>query len=334
MNKDQSVDRLLQRAGRAGEPDRTPSECLDPETLAAWTARSLTAPQRAIAETHLADCERCLTILGAIAQTTPPPSKSTAARWLSIRWLVPLGTAVVGLLAWVVVQREPYQSSVVAPPPAAVSIEEKSSGEKAIEGKKPESAAATPASPAAKRDRVAAPQAAADALLDKTQSRDKLEPQRKEQLQARSTNESLRKDAQLSELRREAPKDVALIVSPQPSVQWRIDGRSVQRSTDAGASWQSQATGAAVQLLAGSSPSPTVCWIVGRSGTVLLSTDGATWRSLTFPQPTVDIVRVTATDDVSATVTTATGSVYRTVDAGRTWTLRRLTAKRRRSPAL
>jgi photosystem II stability/assembly factor-like uncharacterized protein len=64
-----------------------------------------------------------------------------------------------------------------------------------------------------------------------------------------------------------------------------------------------------------------VCWIVGRSGLVLLSTDGETWRRLDFPDATVDLVSVTARDGAAATVTAANGRIYRTTDAGRTWTL-------------
>ena len=45
-----------------------------------------------------------------------------------------------------------------------------------------------------------------------------------------------------------------------------------------------KSTGATETLMAGSSPSPSVCWLVGPSGTVLLSTDGRSWRRVAFPE--------------------------------------------------
>jgi len=61
------------------------------------------------------------------------------------------------------------------------------------------------------------------------------------------------------------------VVSPDPSVRWRIGaGGSIQRSDDGGARWAAQASGVAQDLIAGSSPQRGVCWVVGRAGTVLL----------------------------------------------------------------
>ena len=54
---------------------------------------------------------------------------------------------------------------------------------------------------------------------------------------------------------------------------------------------------------------------------VLLSTDGESWRRLSSPDMTADLVAVTARDAVAATVTTADGRRYTTIDGGGTWTL-------------
>src|SRR6185503_8181078 len=97
----------------------------------------------------------------------------------------------------------------------------------------------------------------------------------------------------------EPPTDIS---SPNPNIRWRIvPGGGVERSVDAGSTWQAQSTGVTVTLTAGSAPAPTVCWLVGPGGIVLLSTDGRSWQRLVFPEATaLSIVR--ATDDKTATV--------------------------------
>jgi hypothetical protein len=109
------------------------------------------------------------------------------------------------------------------------------------------------------------------------------------------------------------------IQSPDRSVRWRIVGRGlIQRSSDAGATWESLQTESTTELTAGSAPTPFVCWLVGRAGAVLLSTDGRRFVRLPSPSPT-DLVAVQATDARGATVTEAGGRTYRTSDAGTTW---------------
>ena len=110
------------------------------------------------------------------------------------------------------------------------------------------------------------------------------------------------------------------VVSPNPTVRWRLSiGGSIDRSSDAGATWTPQSSGVAADLLAGASPSPEVCWLVGRSGTVLRTTDGGQqWRRVTFVG-SFDLQAVTATDASTAEVTAADGRRFRTVDAGITW---------------
>jgi Putative zinc-finger len=106
------------------------------------------------------------------------------------------------------------------------------------------------------------------------------------------------------------------------SVRWRVaDGRTVQRSLDAGANFSTQYTAeSGVLLTAGAAPSANVCWLVGRAGAVVLSTDGRVWRRLTFPEQ-VDLTAVTATDGRTATVTTADGRRFGTADGGGTWVM-------------
>jgi hypothetical protein len=51
---------------------------------------------------------------------------------------------------------------------------------------------------------------------------------------------------------------------------------------------------------------------------VLLTTDGATFTRLPFPE-TVDLVAVTATSATTAEVTAADKRTFHTTDGGRTW---------------
>jgi photosystem II stability/assembly factor-like uncharacterized protein len=75
----------------------------------------------------------------------------------------------------------------------------------------------------------------------------------------------------------------------------------------------------AEDLTAGSAPSSSACWIVGRRGTVLLTADGVQWRRITFPE-SVDLIGVQAVDLANATVTSADGRRFRTADGGQIWT--------------
>jgi len=110
-----------------------------------------------------------------------------------------------------------------------------------------------------------------------------------------------------------------IVASPGTAFRWRLGpAGSVEFSTDAGTAWESRPTGEDADLTAGASPGGTVCWVVGRGGTVLLTTDGRQWRRVTFPVA-ADLVAVQATDARTATVTAADGRRFRTVDGGGTW---------------
>jgi photosystem II stability/assembly factor-like uncharacterized protein len=108
------------------------------------------------------------------------------------------------------------------------------------------------------------------------------------------------------------------ITSPISSSRWRISGSVVEHSTDGGATWHTTPTGVATPLTTGASPAANICWIVGRSGVVLLSSDGETWRRLPFPEA-VDLTAVVARDNRSATVTAVDGRIFSTTNAGGTW---------------
>ena len=112
---------------------------------------------------------------------------------------------------------------------------------------------------------------------------------------------------------------LAEIVSPDPAFRWRAGAAGVvHRTPDGGVTWTPQKTGITTDLTAGSSPARDVCWLVGRGGTVLLSSDGTTWQLRPFPER-VDLVAVSAMDAKTATVTTSDGRRFSTTDGGATW---------------
>jgi hypothetical protein len=111
----------------------------------------------------------------------------------------------------------------------------------------------------------------------------------------------------------------AEIPSPEPAFRWRVVApATIQRSTDGGVTWRPQVAPAGIVLTAGSSPARDVCWIVGRAGAVVLSTDGTTWQLRPFPEA-VNLAAVRATDAKTATVTTSDGRQFSTTDGGATW---------------
>jgi hypothetical protein len=111
------------------------------------------------------------------------------------------------------------------------------------------------------------------------------------------------------------------IRSPDPEVLWRAAGTGyIARSTDGGITWQAQQPLTDVHLLTGVAVSPSICWIAGRDGIILLTKDGANWA--TIPPPVhADFVNISARDGSSATVTTADGRRFATQDAGKNWQL-------------
>jgi photosystem II stability/assembly factor-like uncharacterized protein len=63
-----------------------------------------------------------------------------------------------------------------------------------------------------------------------------------------------------------------------------------------------------------------MCWIAGRSGAILRTTDGGKhWLKLSSPT-TDDITAVFAADADQAIVSTSTNKSYRTTDGGTSWT--------------
>jgi len=110
-----------------------------------------------------------------------------------------------------------------------------------------------------------------------------------------------------------------IIATPARAVLWRVGpGGSIERSRDAGRTWQLQASNVDADLLAGAAPSETLCWVVGRTGTILRTTNGVRWEKIASPT-TADWVGVQAQDALHARVIAAGGAIFVTEDGGQTW---------------
>ena len=110
-----------------------------------------------------------------------------------------------------------------------------------------------------------------------------------------------------------------VVQSPDLDIQWRVvAGNVVQRTTDRGRTWVTQATGTTKAIAAGFSPSATVCWLVGARGVVAVTTDGTTWTPVPFPHA-IDLTNVQASSADAAVVFAADGRTFTTADRGKSW---------------
>lgn len=112
---------------------------------------------------------------------------------------------------------------------------------------------------------------------------------------------------------------MSVIKTPEPTVVWRIIAEeSVERSEDGGATWEVQSPYPNAHFLAGAAPSAKICWLVGRDGMIVLTSDGKHWRKIEPPIP-VDLVGVTAQDASVAVVTAVHGRKFTTSNGGKAW---------------
>ncbi|HEY6357789.1 MAG TPA: hypothetical protein VIX35_06070 [Vicinamibacterales bacterium] len=121
------------------------------------------------------------------------------------------------------------------------------------------------------------------------------------------------------------PNAVREAANPASSVtRWRIlASRDLERSTDDGRTWEPVAVDPPSLVTSGAAPSRLVCWLVGRAGVVLVTTDASHFTRLTFPAA-LDVLTVHAADALNATVTTTGGRSFETTDGGKTWSEKRI----------
>ncbi|MGH6960332.1 MAG: hypothetical protein ACREE7_07615 [Dongiaceae bacterium] len=151
-------------------------ECIEGETLAAWSSGSLRATEAAAVEAHLSNCERCQSMLATFVriEPQPAPAESVWRRW-HLQWVVPIATAATVAAIWVAVPSDrPESVAQTAPladmfeprqPEASQSKAQSSASPPASESLRDDDKAAAPAkvaeAQAQKRDRQVQPPAAA-----------------------------------------------------------------------------------------------------------------------------------------------------------------------------
>jgi hypothetical protein len=109
-----------------------------------------------------------------------------------------------------------------------------------------------------------------------------------------------------------------LVSAPDPTIQWRVIGGRIERTTDAGATWQAERAPRLGDPLGGSAPAAEICWIVSRSGTVVRRSASGAWTVTHLPSG-VSPSSIAAHSALEATVTARDGRQWHTVDGGDTW---------------
>jgi hypothetical protein len=108
-------------------------------------------------------------------------------------------------------------------------------------------------------------------------------------------------------------------VAAATASRWRVlASGEVQRSATSDGPWQAVAIDPAVHITTGAAPLPSVCWLIGRGGVVLRTSDAQHFARVPFPEA-VDLVLIRAPNGASATVTAADGRMWTTTDEGKTW---------------
>lgn len=341
-DRDRSVENVLRHVLSDGASSQKQSICPDAETIAAWHEGALGATDAAAMERHVADCPRCRALMAAFIQTTPaaPVVESMWRRW-RLGWAVPLATAATAAALWIAV---PRNTSLPTPSGESRTV--------SVDAVAPAAPAATPpsaaAAPSALTQTESLQVARAFAIREKSQAASEQESASKPSEDQRAAAAALsarieadkREDANSARPQAAAAaeatvaprvptvtraatlrEEIALseIVVPGGTARWRIvGGRRIERAPGPGREWAPASIDASDPLTAGTAPSATVCWIVGRRGAVYVTTDGMRFVRVPFPEMS-DLVSVAATDERRATVSSADGRSWTTADQGQTW---------------
>jgi hypothetical protein len=292
-------------AERTAEPTVV---CPDAEVLASWVEGRLTRDQQAAAERHVADCARCLSVVAALARAAPAAAPPLQPRGAWARWLVPITAAATAVAIWVAIpeqQEVPESKQVaVAPPAAGVS--------QPLAAPEPQRTPQTVAPSAPVAEPARRQEARADSIDEAAQ--DRLREERAFSGRAASDERVAR---ELGAEARSLARDAGAPAGPPPAVPQAANEARPQ--SEAAGALGGQRANAPVIVEAASASDAAIRWRIVDRADVERSLDGGqTWTRTARPPLAVWTIRVT--DALSATVTTASGAGFSTVDGGKTWT--------------
>jgi hypothetical protein len=326
------LDTILRRAMRA-EPGPATPECADAESLAAYSDRSLATAHRERLEAHFADCMRCQVLLADIARADESArgarAESAVPWYRKWRVAIPAFAAVAAVVIFVAMRRPVNEGAPPTDQIAAISKNEAPRADFAAE--EPASAPAAPAPPTAalasnaiamnEPKTVTAPRAEAfgGALLSRMAASGAAPAggsagamTAKAAAPQAAAGGMMSSDAAIANAR-----VFVTIATPDRSVMWLVGaGGLIRRMSPHGT--QVQQSGVSSDLLAGAAPSATVCWVVGKKGTIIRTIDGEHWQTVTAPTAD-DLKTVTASSADDAMITTAGGKRFATSDGGASW---------------
>lgn len=327
------IDAILSRALAAapgdGAHERLRADCPDAVLIAGWYDRSLEHTAATRVEEHLAGCARCRTIVAALARAddSAPAAYPRGWRWIfSPRFAVPVLTGAVAILAVAVVFVEHGRAPIEVAQVQVAQISQVPRAAKALEV--PRAAANLAPSTASESAQTlvmnqSAPQAhagrsAGGGAISSSYARlPRMESAAGEPRAATTGGVSRTMIANAPGL----PAGTIEIAAPDRS-SWAIGGGGAIFHINAEGAVRSQSSGVTADLTAGAAVSARVCWIVGKAGTILRTTDGGShWSQLTSPAAgNLRAIIASSADD--AMVTDASGNRYLTADAGVTWSRR------------
>jgi hypothetical protein len=269
--------------------------CLDAETLAAWMDGGLSGTALEDVCAHVANCDRCQALLGAMGRTravVPAQAPAHSRRWW-LGWAVPALAAATAIAIWVAIP----QQRQAAEAPAITAT-----------------APATPAVPAPTPTTIVEQQQRKPAASPQPEPKAAAPSAQRPKPEARA----LKAPAASGDVAQSAPGSLNETVpfAPAAAPAARVQAAKVQPLCGAG--WTQPPTPNGLQVAASSAPLMDVCWVAGQRGLVLRSTDRQTWQRINFPEM-ADLSAVTATDAQHAAVMTADGRTLSTADGGLTW---------------
>jgi len=287
--------------------------CLDAETLAAWFDGGLSGAALEDVQSHVAACARCQALVGAMGRTraaVAQPQPERSPKWW-FAWAVPAAAAATAAAIWVAI---PEQTNVALNSPPAPSLQKQEASEASPPSPPPPPAEAAPEQPRAT--------AAAPSREARAKEADAAAPAA---APTQSANDALQSPGLLNEavsVRPAAPTPAAAErrdeAGQQGAAAGQLQARAAFANNSCGPAWPVPPSDVMGLITAAASPSADVCWMVGRAGTVLRSTDHQSWRRVNIPQA-VDLLRITAMNAQTATVVAAGGRTFSTSDGGMTW---------------